>query len=547
MKEPGLPADERERLRELDALRILDTEEDAVLAGLVRVAARLFDTPMALITLVDAKRQWFLARTGVDATETPREISFCGHVVASAQDLVVGDALEDDRFYDNPLVTGPMGVRFYAAVPLRTPRGHDLGTLCVLDRRARQLPQQGLDDLRALAAAVVEHLELRRLGFELRRERDVLVATRNTLAARDQWKRVVLDSMAEGVLELDSEGTIVGCNPAAERIFGLSCGQLRGRVTGDRRWDPRRPDGTSIPPEDLPASICMRTGKPVRRRVLHLARPTGERVWIEASAEPLMSEGARGVVVNLRDITERRAQQRALEQAREHAARSQRLATVGRLAAGVSHEINSPLTALMGNLDLISDDALSEEAREMVAEAREAAACIDVIVQRMHRLDPEDAPHELLDPALLVHAACEFVSSELKGAATLELELEAVRAVEAVSERLVGAIAHLLSNAARSFRTRNPRANLVRVRLFEERARVVITVQDNGPGIVAEHLPRIFDPFSLRRPVGVAIGLGLASAYSTITSIGGELSVSSTPGEGACFRIVLPTSGSTPV
>lgn len=546
MKEPGLPADEQERLRELDALRILDTEEDAVLSGLVRVAARVFGTPMALITLVDAKRQWFLARTGVDDTETPREISFCGHVVESARDLVVGDALLDERFHDNPLVTGPMGVRFYAAVPLRTPRGHDLGTLCVLDRQARQLPEQGLDDLRALAAAVVEHLELRRLGFELRRERDALVAARNTLAARDQWKRVVLDSMAEGVIELDSSGTIVGCNPAAERIFGLSCGQLRGRVTGDRRWDPRRPDGTSIPPEDLPASICLRTGKPVRRRVLHLARPTGERVWIEASAEPLVSDGARGVVVNLRDVTERRAQQRALDQAREHAARSQRLATVGRLAAGVSHEINSPLTALLGNLDLISGEALPEEAQEMVAEAREAAEHIHAIVQRMHALDPDDAPHERLDLSIAIRAACELVAGELHGVATLELELEPVPTVDAVSERLIGAIAHLLTNAARSFGARDVAANRVRVRLFCEDDNVVITVQDNGPGLAVHHLPRVFDPFSATRPVGVASGLGLASAHVTITSLGGELTAISSPGEGARFRIVLPVADATP-
>jgi len=167
LKTPGLPKNEAERLRELAEYRLLDTEPEPAFDALTKLAAHVADTPIALVSIVDADRQWFKSRCGLDATETPRDVSFCGHVVESEEALVVNDAFEDDRFADNPLVTGGPHVRFYSGTPLRTKAGFVLGTLCVIDSDARTLTDEQHQMLGLLAEQVSAQLELRKTNIEL--------------------------------------------------------------------------------------------------------------------------------------------------------------------------------------------------------------------------------------------------------------------------------------------------------------------------------------------------------------------------------------------
>ena len=151
MRGPRTPDDEEARLRELARFEVLDTEPEAEFDNLTRLVASLLDVPIALVSLVDETRQWFKSRHGLEAEFTSREVSFCGHVVAEGQALVVGDAFMDERFADNPLVTGEPRVRFYAGYPLRTQNGHVLGTLCAIDHEARTLEPAEAELLRSLA------------------------------------------------------------------------------------------------------------------------------------------------------------------------------------------------------------------------------------------------------------------------------------------------------------------------------------------------------------------------------------------------------------
>ena len=161
MKIPALPPNEAERLRALHQYRILDTLPEQVYEDLTRLAAQICSAPIALVSLIDAERQWFKSRLGMDSTESERALSFCAHSVASGEMLVVPDAYRDNRFADNPSVLGDPYVRFYAGAPLVTPRGHALGTLCVIDRRPRELSDEQLDMLRILGREVMSQLELR--------------------------------------------------------------------------------------------------------------------------------------------------------------------------------------------------------------------------------------------------------------------------------------------------------------------------------------------------------------------------------------------------
>lgn len=151
-----IPANDAERLRVLRELLILDTPPEERFDRLVAFAAEEFDVPIALISLVDAQRQWFKARVGLDACETSREISFCGHAILQNELFEVLDAALDPRFADNPLVVGAPFIRFYIGAPLILPGGERVGTLCLIDTKPRQfdmLDRSILGTLRDLAVA----------------------------------------------------------------------------------------------------------------------------------------------------------------------------------------------------------------------------------------------------------------------------------------------------------------------------------------------------------------------------------------------------------
>lgn len=154
MIKPPVPANEKERLALLHEMLLLDTPPERRLDRIVEFASTEFAVPICLVSLLDSERQWFKSRLGIDACETPRDISFCAHALASDTILLVPDALLDERFHDNPLVSGPPHIRFYAGAPLVGRDGLVIGTLCLIDTRPRTLDaveQAILESLRDLA------------------------------------------------------------------------------------------------------------------------------------------------------------------------------------------------------------------------------------------------------------------------------------------------------------------------------------------------------------------------------------------------------------
>jgi PAS domain S-box-containing protein len=184
--------DDREALR-LDALRayrVLDTEADAAIDRLAGLAGNLFSTPISLVSLIDEKRQWFKAKLGLEASETPRDQAFCAHAIAMGPNavMVVEDATLDPRFADNPLVVGAPEIRFYAGATLTTKDGHNLGTLCVIDNKPRPSPSPAdLERLQLLARIVVDEFELAWANRQAR-EKQRLLEIAETMSGVGHWR-----------------------------------------------------------------------------------------------------------------------------------------------------------------------------------------------------------------------------------------------------------------------------------------------------------------------------------------------------------------------
>ena len=155
---PPLPVNEESRLEALRDYDVLDTPPEQAFDDLARLASYICGTPVAMVSLVDGARQWFKAKVGTEMTETPRDVAFCAHAILQPDLFMVPDAEADERFADNPLVRGEPQVHFYAGVPLITPDGHALGTLCAVDRVPRQLSPEQQDALRALARQAMDQL-----------------------------------------------------------------------------------------------------------------------------------------------------------------------------------------------------------------------------------------------------------------------------------------------------------------------------------------------------------------------------------------------------
>jgi PAS domain S-box-containing protein len=286
-----MPTRERDRLSSLHSLGILDTPSEERFDRITRLAMLALDVPIALVSLVDADRQWFKSCYGLDVSETDRDGSFCGHAILSDDPLVVEDACEDERFAGNPLVTGEPNVRFYAGFPLSDRDGHKLGTLCVIDRVPRRLtPQQGrlMTELASMAETELN-----------------TIATEVAIFQRDAIRRrldATTHAIADGLITTDESGCIVALNHAAEKIFRSTQRELSGAHLSVLMPDEWNEGLTGDGVRDIVGAIG--TGAELLGR-----RGDGSAFMMELSAT-MTADGT--AIAAVRDITSRREIEDAL-------------------------------------------------------------------------------------------------------------------------------------------------------------------------------------------------------------------------------------------
>ncbi|MEH6436012.1 sensor domain-containing diguanylate cyclase [Massilia sp. DD77] len=267
-----LPSDEAERLALLHALSLLDTPSEPLFDRVTRLASQLLEVPIALFSLVDAERQWFKSRAGLDVAETPREHAFCAHAICQGPPMVVKDATEDERFRSNPLVTGAPNIRFYAGVPIRTSAGLAIGTLCAIDTRPRELSEQDQAVLSDLAAIITEEIRYRE---RLAVARAQLERTGAVLGASEARFRSVFDAAVVGIALVLPDGTWVSVNPALCQILGYGEQELLGIRFPEVTYPPDRA-------EDAELIRRLHAGEIERfTRQKRYVRKDGSLVWVQ--------------------------------------------------------------------------------------------------------------------------------------------------------------------------------------------------------------------------------------------------------------------------
>ncbi|CAN5334883.1 hypothetical protein BH24PSE2_BH24PSE2_21050 [soil metagenome] len=295
------------RLHALRRYRILDTPPTERFDRITRLAARLFDVPIALVSLVDEGRQWFKSRCGIEVEETSRDVSFCAHAILSRGVMVVPDAREDLRFADNPLVTGPPYVRFYAGAPLIDPAGFALGTLCLIDTRARRFPDDDAAALQDLAAIVIEQLEMHEAGGETVSEAPGDESGVIDLLDTRDMLRLFIEHVPAAVAMFDRDMRYLAVSNQWLEEYGLARQELLGRshyqVFPDLplRW------------RDI-YERCL-AGEIERSEEDFFERADGRTEWLKWAIHPWRHSSGRigGIVMFTELITKRKAENEKME------------------------------------------------------------------------------------------------------------------------------------------------------------------------------------------------------------------------------------------
>ena len=311
MKAP-LPANETARLEALREYGVLDTASEGAFDDIVRLAARVCETPAAIITFLDGSRQWFKSVHGLALRETHRDLSFCAHTILAPGVLLVPDAKQDPRFTGNALVTGPPYIRSYAGVPLTTREGLALGTLAVIDFEPRRLLPEQVDSLRILSRQVMGQLELRRTALQ---KQHMMATAEASLQSTAERHGAILEAALDAIVSMDGQGRVTEFNPAAERLFGYQRAEAVGRSMAD----------LIIPPEyrerhTLGLARYLRTGEAalLGRRVDVVAmRRDGTRFPVELSIQRVGQDEPPLFSGFIRDISERVRATREMQESEE--------------------------------------------------------------------------------------------------------------------------------------------------------------------------------------------------------------------------------------
>jgi signal transduction histidine kinase/ActR/RegA family two-component response regulator len=555
-----IPLDEVERLAALRRYEVLDTPPEAIFDHVTKTLSRTLDIPVTLISLIDSSRQWFKSTCGLDISETPREVAFCAHTIMGEGVMVVPDATKDRRFASNPLVVGPPHIRFYAGMPIRTRDGLNVGTLCAIDMKPRELTPAQADTLSELGMLVADLFELR---LQAKRVVDIEQAARIDTETRMLEKSRALIESDERFREVASQipGVVYQfkIDPEGKWSFPYVSPTIRSALGLDPQAVMNDPEVwfNAVVPEDrslLKASIfeTYRTLEPWRweGRALNAA---GEVSWFRGSSVPKRQPDG-SVLWNgfVLDQTDLRKTQEQLRQA-------QKMEAVGQLTGGVAHDFNNLLAVIHGNAELLSDD-IGGGNDSLRAIQRAVMRGSELTQQLLAFSRRQSLRPQAIDLSRLVSDLARLLGRSLGETIGIQYDIERnCWPAHADPGQLENAIVNIAINA----RDAMPEGGLLRISCANVNlgnadiedlgidketdpvnagGYVRIAVSDTGTGMAPEVAAHAFEPFFTTKEVGKGSGLGLSMVYGFARQSGGFARIDSPPGLGATIEIYLPRS-----
>jgi PAS domain S-box-containing protein len=524
-----IPANEQERLAVLRRYDILDTAPDQFFDDLVELASFICDVPISLITLIDEDRQWFKSKKGMNGNGSARDVAFCAHAIMQTDLFIVPDALKDERFVNNPFVTADPEIRFYAGAPLVTSDGYALGTLCVIDRKPRELTAEQTGALAALSRQVVAQLELRRSVKQLS------IAQAELAQSQKRFRRLA-DNLPDAIFHywLKPSPAFAFVSSAVTAITGYSPQAFYD--------DPHLLAKIVHPSERQRLTGLLDhladADDPYQTNLFRLRRANEQSIWIELRTIPVYDADGQIIAVEgiARDITRRKQ----MEEERE-----QMIADLDSFAHTVAHDLKGPLSVISSYSELLSPERVSRLDQEAIVESavviNEYAAKMNNIIQELFLLSSVRSDEVTIRPFAMkpvVEAALErlaYMIEEKKATITKPDTWPEVMGYEGWAEAVW---VNYLSNALKY----GGSPPIIELGADEQAEQVRFWVRDEGPGISQAEQRRLFVPFTRLEQVKYVEGhgLGLSIVQRIVEKLGGTVGVESAPGEGSLFYFTLP-------
>jgi PAS domain S-box-containing protein len=524
-----IPANEQERLAALRQYDILDTAPDQFFDDLVELASFICDVPISLITLIDEDRQWFKSKKGMNGNGSARDVAFCAHAIMQNDLFIVPDALKDKRFVNNPFVTADPGIRFYAGAPLVTSDGYALGTLCVIDRRPRELTAEQTSALAALSRQVVAQLELRRSVKQLS------IAQAELAQSQKRFRRLA-NNLPDAIFHywLEPSPAFAFVSSAVTTITGYPPQAFYD--------DPHLLANLVHPGERQRLTGLLHhladADDPYQTNLFRLRRADEQIIWIELRTIPVYDADGQIIAVEgiARDVTRRKQ----MEEERE-----QMIADLDSFAHTVAHDLKEPLSVITSYSELLSPERVSRLDQEAIVESavviNEYAAKMNNIIQELFLLSSVRSDEVTIRPFAMkpvVEAALErlaYMIEDKKAAITKPDTWPEVVGYEGWVEAVW---VNYLSNALKY----GGSPPIIDLGADEQAEQVRFWVRDKGPGISWAAQRRLFVPFTRLEQVKYVEGhgLGLSIVQRIVEKLGGTVGVESAPGEGSLFYFTLP-------